>query len=574
MKPYEKSSSTGNLFTSKARESASEVQGKYALLAQSGFASSETSPQSRAVGQKAVGTSQAANKNGGMNGESASESAADTPRAGHQQADPNGARANPVHYPVEGDAERSGVNVLVHRKPSLTSSSAGGHTESEGGRDGAEHHGGGPSTAPDRRNDRIKDEAVRWARQAGFTQEQLMELGHLMSMVASSHIEPRTLSAMVPIDRGMFGTIFRSTFEGQQVAIKRLGDSTPASFRQKMRELLLELRVLTRISHPNIVHFHGTAADFVQLQDGGPYVGLVFSLCDRGSLDKALFQDKNLTVPQKLSITRQMSEALTYMHCKRVVHRDLNTKNVLLTADCTAQIADFGCARHMTQDVLRTTTISGSPAYMSPEQITGEPLTLAVDVWAFSIILWEVMMDQKPWEGVIADFNQLRHAIVRGQTLVTPHTHRSFPPSYLNAIRIGMKTKATERPKMAALRQELTNAMVFYKPTSKAEEAEVDTLRHKMMKEQDELIKQYVQQQASRPGGAAGGVVGGAATEAGAAGGREMQAGVQQLGAWSPQQSEGASVAQYNRYGNAEDEDEVKKRTGFKGFLKNLCFLV
>ena len=560
-----KASSTGSLLKSKGiHAGVNESQGKAAYMAQTGVGNEKNQPLAkRSINGLQANASPTGSKAAAhVEGTSASESAAETPRTGAQS---DHARGTAVAYQMGDGADGHRLQVPglqeAQQQEDQPQQPQSQRDMAAAGGDAAQV---GRKAVPDRRNDKIKDEALHWARRAGFTQEQLVELGHMMSMVASSHINPRALSKMTAIDRGMFGQIFKSTFEGEQVAVKRLGDSSPASFKQKMRELLLELRVLTRISHPNIVHFYGTAADFVVLENGGPYVGLVFSLCDRGSLDKALFQDRNLTIPQKLSITRQMSEALTYMHCKRVVHRDLNTKNVLLTANCTAQIADFGCARHMTQETLRTTTISGSPAYMSPEQITGEPLTLAVDVWAFSIILWEVMMDQKPWEGVIVDFNQLRNAIVRGQKLVLPESHKSFPNSYIHAIKIGMQTKASERPKMAALRQELTNAMVFYKPQSTAEEAEMEVLRQRMVAEQDDLIKQYVSQQANRQVG-----------QGGAGDVRQMQQGVQQLGAWSPsKQSENGSTAPYNQFASAEDEEETKKRKGIKGFLKNLCFLV
>jgi serine/threonine protein kinase len=445
-----------------------------------------------------------------------------------------------------------------------------------------------------------------------------------MSMVAASHIDPRMLSAMQAIDRGMFGTIFKSSLGGKVVAVKQLGDSSPSSFKQRMRELLLELRVLTRLSHPNIVKFYGTAADFTTLHHGGPYVGLVFSFCERGSLDRALFNNPNrMSVPMRLSICRQMSEALTYMHCKRVVHRDLNTKNILLTHDMKAQIADFGCARQMSTDVLRTTTISGSPAYMAPEQITGEPLTLAVDVWAFSIILWEVMVNVKPWEGVVSDFNQLRQGIVNGLKLEIPQ-NTGYPPAFIQAIKRGMQTKARDRSSMSALRQDLTNALVYYKPSNKGEEKEVEQIRLKMHKEQDELIQQYVQQQQNKvaahqagEGGAKGGsgsaklpplpptiensskpffqgaesspFVSGTESAAAAGGGMpaggqiEMPKGMITLQGGpspgngmtpSPGTATVSSIPEYNVHASAVDEEVLQRNKGFRGFLRNLCFLV
>ncbi len=80
---------------------------------------------------------------------------------------------------------------------------------------------------------------------------------------------------MREIDRGSFGKIFKSTYEGRTVAVKQLANQGPSTLKAKMRELLLELRVLVRIEHPNIVKFYGTATDFnkAQSQNKQPYVG-------------------------------------------------------------------------------------------------------------------------------------------------------------------------------------------------------------------------------------------------------------------------------------------------------------
>ena len=177
-----------------------------------------------------------------------------------------------------------------------------------------------------------------WARTEGFTKDQLTEFDHLMSMVSSTHINKSKLSnvctsslpmlrqimlcscasmefpfyplrsqfvssviapilaVVVPhtckrgtaidilhaqmreIDRGSFGKIFKSTYEGRTVAVKQLANQGPSTLKAKMRELLLELRVLVRIEHANIVKFYGTATDFSKAQaNKQPYVGELLS---------------------------------------------------------------------------------------------------------------------------------------------------------------------------------------------------------------------------------------------------------------------------------------------------------
>lgn len=316
----------------------------------------------------------------------------------------------------------------------------------------------GPAT----QQNEVRVRASAWAWSEGFTKDQMTEFDHLMGMISTTHIYKQQLSGMTEIDRGSFGKIFVSRYNGEAVAVKQLGSGGPCTLKSKMREILLELRVLVRIEHPNVVKFHGTATDFNVATTGRqPYVGLVFEFCGRGSLHKALFEgQRRLSSGQKLTICAQMSKGLAYLHSKRIIHRDLNTRNILLSNDLTAKIADFGCARVMssTSKVLKTTTISGSPAYMAPEQMTGEPLTEAVDVWALAIMLWEVMMDTKPWEGRYTDFGHLKQAILRGEKLHMPASCHPYPPCFINAIKLGMQTRAHDRPNMALMARELASA--------------------------------------------------------------------------------------------------------------------
>ena len=241
------------------------------------------------------------------------------------------------------------------------------------------------------------------------------------------------------------------------------GDST---IKSKMRELLLELRVLVRVRHPNVVTFWGTATEFPDNAHAQPYIGLVFELCEKGSLHNALFDAQTkLKVSQKLKIAHQCGLGLMYLHSKRVIHRDINPRNILLSADYSAKIADFGCARVLSGSAtsLKTTTISGSPAYMAPKQLLGQELTEAVDTWAFVVMLWEIMMDQKPWEGRFPDFNFLKNAILNGEKLHLPQDSRPFPSCYVNMIKLGMQYKPQDRPAMSYIEGELGSACYQYK---------------------------------------------------------------------------------------------------------------
>ena len=88
----------------------------------------------------------------------------------------------------------------------------------------------------------------------------------------------------------------------------------------------------------------------------------------------------------------------------RLLHRDLSSRNLLLTANNSVKIADFGTVRKMKSDKYLASTISGSPPWMSPEQVSGIPLSLKSDVFSLGSILWEVSTNQIPFSGTPDNF--------------------------------------------------------------------------------------------------------------------------------------------------------------------------
>jgi len=268
------------------------------------------------------------------------------------------------------------------------------------------------------------------------------------------------------ISRGSFGTIFKGKLDGFPVAVKEVNNKDSRSvFQTKMREILLELRNLVQIRHPYIVTFWGTALDFPENTSQPAYVGLVFEHCSRGSVHTALFGDGygvhvQLSIGWKVQIAFQVASGLAYLHSRRIIHRDVNTKNILLTNDMVAKIADFGAARCLPpgSDLLHTTTILGSPAYMAPEQMQGHPLSAKTDSWAFALLLWEMMCQRKPWDGLVDDFEQLKVKTLRGDRLPMPDDRTGWPADYLDLIAAGTNMQPADRPSLEDARQRLQSA--------------------------------------------------------------------------------------------------------------------
>ena len=123
-----------------------------------------------------------------------------------------------------------------------------------------------------------RDMSEKWAMYEGFCSEQLTEFRYLMKLALAQYIPKSKLTGSVQIDKGSFGKIYRCDYDGTEVAVKEIGQSSEGqcNIKTKMRELLLELRILVQIRHPNVVGFWGTALDFPTSSSQHPSLSLVF----------------------------------------------------------------------------------------------------------------------------------------------------------------------------------------------------------------------------------------------------------------------------------------------------------
>lgn len=135
-----------------------------------------------------------------------------------------------------------------------------------------------------------------------------------------------------------------------------------------------------------------------------------------------------------LPIVRQIAAGLSVAHEKNVVHRDLKPGNIILNLDCTqAVITDFGLAYPLAQVTEPTVTIIGTPAYMAPEQFEGKAVTPAVDIYAFGVLLYEMVVGRRPFEGdsPIA----LALAKIRKEPPLAGESVPLLPPAWSEVIR-------------------------------------------------------------------------------------------------------------------------------------------
>ena len=163
----------------------------------------------------------------------------------------------------------------------------------------------------------------------------------------------------------------------------------PSVFKRFQREA----RALQKLAHPNIVPFYG----LFQTQD---IAFLLERFVDGPTLKNILRQSqgKPLSIEETLVYLKALSAAIGYAHANGVVHCDIKPGNVMIDAGGNVYLTDFGIARHA-ESTTTTVGIAGTPAYMAPEQIRGEPVTPATDVYALGVMLYEMLTGQRPFRG-------------------------------------------------------------------------------------------------------------------------------------------------------------------------------
>jgi serine/threonine-protein kinase len=175
----------------------------------------------------------------------------------------------------------------------------------------------------------------------------------------------------------------KDTVLGRRVALKILTATGSADEESKAR-FLLEARMASNIVHENIISIYDFGED-----DGRPFI--VMEYLEGESLRSAIRNGRVGDLGRKLKIALQIARAVDYIHSKRVIHRDIKPENIHVDTSGKVKLMDFGIAKADGMQLTRAGFTLGTPYYMAPEQVLGKTLTPQADVYAFGVMLFEML---------------------------------------------------------------------------------------------------------------------------------------------------------------------------------------
>jgi tetratricopeptide (TPR) repeat protein len=194
------------------------------------------------------------------------------------------------------------------------------------------------------------------------------------------------------IGRGGMGVVYRAqdTRLDRVVALKRLPEGLRRHHPRALQFFLREAQSAARLNHPNIV----TVYDADQ-QDGQFFITM--ELLEGEPLQTVLRERGQLSPSNVLGIARQTCRGLDYAHAQGIIHRDIKTANLFVTTDRIVKIMDFGLAKVLEEVRGATTLVSGTPYYMSPEQVLGDDVDHRSDLYSLGVTLFELATGVVPF---------------------------------------------------------------------------------------------------------------------------------------------------------------------------------
>eukprot|EP00199_Chlamydomonas_sp_CCMP681_P007006 CAMPEP_0119109734 /NCGR_PEP_ID=MMETSP1180-20130426/22781_1 /TAXON_ID=3052 ORGANISM="Chlamydomonas cf sp, Strain CCMP681" /NCGR_SAMPLE_ID=MMETSP1180 /ASSEMBLY_ACC=CAM_ASM_000741 /LENGTH=302 /DNA_ID=CAMNT_0007095665 /DNA_START=161 /DNA_END=1069 /DNA_ORIENTATION=+ len=258
------------------------------------------------------------------------------------------------------------------------------------------------------------------------------------------------------IGRGKYSQVFAAihTATGCPVALKKVAIFDMME-PQARSDCLKEVKILQNLEHPNIVKCFNS---FIQDND----LIIVMEWAQSGDLQHLLRERVVTGVPfpydQVWIMFSQICHALHHMHTRRMMHRDLKPGNIFVAQDGALKLGDLGLSRYFSSRTLQAMTTVGTPYYMSPECIKGQPYDFSSDIWSLGCMLYELIALRNPF------FKENQSIYMLGKN-ISSCTYASLPETVPQALRevvvACLQPSPQQRPTITQLCQVCTQNTPF-----------------------------------------------------------------------------------------------------------------
>ena len=250
-------------------------------------------------------------------------------------------------------------------------------------------------------------------------------------------IKHRQLQLLDMIGQGGFGAVFRGKWKarkGEVVAVKKC----TMTGTKRDPDIPREVQILSSVpDHPHIISFYGVSINY-------PDILIVTEFAENGSLFNYLHKEKQVpTVAQSLDWALQVAQGMQHLHNFTIIHRDLKSANILLSAAMTAKVCDFGTARYLSQTTVQTKA-SGTFRWMAPEvmEAVEAKINKKCDSFSYGMVVYELFAHQLPYHDTPGD-GFVCMKVIQGERPPIPPTIPQYLQSLLTAC---WETNPHKRP--------------------------------------------------------------------------------------------------------------------------------
>ncbi len=254
------------------------------------------------------------------------------------------------------------------------------------------------------------------------------------------------------LGQGGMGSVFKAedSILHREAAIKVLSPAFAADDKFVQR-FLLEARSLARLKHPNIVGIYDASWEENQLF-------IVMEYIKGGSLADLTKEEKPYSPEQVVKLLKQVAKGLDYANQRGLVHRDIKPGNILINTEGEAMLTDFGLVKDENLTLTAASERFGTPLYMAPEQIDGQPVSAQTDIYALGVVAYQLLTGRVPFKGTLSK-------VFEGHLLRQPPSLVQINPGLSSLVeqvvlRAMEKNPADRYPSATAFADALENALL------------------------------------------------------------------------------------------------------------------